>query len=361
MIQYHVHDLADEIWFRIYSYLEEEVPWRSMSLGGLFREMQVISKDDLSRLMRYARQVPRSFLYERADLIQFAWACRNQIKIEKLDFRNCDGVAEHYLCLHMLKACNLSDLRTFKDRTFWFMEMNQNEDDRLIQQAVALGLPREEIKAHIVDPSIITCVDIQKETTRLLLLHAPKLQKICIETKKHELYLPLITEFSDRLVDLTLKLFEGGTETRSGMLDNDLEQISHFLEPMPRLKKLKINACFPASFRVRSKSLTKLDVRGCLEGFWIQQCYCPKLKIFRMSYHIHKKDWTGAIPIAKVKTQTEIEDTYRKLKSSLQDYTAEEVPCSGLVVPGTCKMRLFIFNSMEPTKLYISRQNSLYG
>jgi len=349
MLRHHAHDFVDEIWFRIYSYLEEEVqPWRSMTLGGLFREMMLISKDDLARLMRYARQVPRSFLYDREDLIQFAWACRNRIKIEKLDFRNCD-VAEHCLCLFMLKACNLKDLRTFKDRTFWFVKMNPSEDDRLIQHAIEMGLPRQEIEVRIEDRSTITCIDIQKETTRLLLLHAPKLQKICIETKKHELYLPLITVFSDRLVDLTLKLFEGGTETRSGMLDNDLEQISYSLEPMPRLEKLKINACFPASFRIRSKSLTKLDVRGCLEGFWIQQCYCPKLDIFRMSYHIHKKDWTGAIPIARIKTEIELEDAWRKRKSFLQRYTAEEIPCAGLAVPGTCKMRLFIFN-MEPSK-----------
>eukprot|EP00979_Chaetoceros_neogracilis_P018858 scaffold11341_cov338-Chaetoceros_neogracile.AAC.1 len=68
-----------------------------------------------------------------------------------------------------------------------------------------------------------------------------------------------------------------------------------------------------------------------------------------MSYHIHKKDWTGAIPIARIKTEIELEDAWRKRKSFLQRYTAEEIPCAGLAVPGTCKMRLFIFN-MEPSK-----------
>jgi len=418
-VNVHVHELADEIWFNIYSFLLEEeeedhvtVTRRSMScLSGLYRILVVVSKDDRSRLMRYAQQVPHSFVYDKQDpnLLQFEWACRNRIKIDKLDFRSCDSIAEHLLCLNMLKNCNLIDLKTFKDRTFWFSNTADADADadagtnstttttagtrrtRTIsctrsrtrtrarndnnRQAARFGEPLLEAimtkgtttttttlyndkngnappPPRTTTPATtnininISSTDIQRETTKLLSMNAPALSKICIESKKHKLYIPLLTALplSNNLQDLTLKLFEGGTRTRSGKLDHDLEQITHAVEHMPRLKKLKLNACFPASFQIRSNSLTKLDVMGCLHGFWIDHCVCPNLKIFRMSYHVHEKDWTGAIPIDKDGIQKDLEDSCRKRGSFVEDYTAKEVPCAGLLVPDGCKMSLFIFN-----------------
>jgi len=407
----HVHELADEIWFNIYSFLLEEeednvtgVIQRSMSLGGLYRILAVVSKDDQSRLMRYVQQVPHSFVYDKqhANLLQFEWACRNRIKIDKLDFRTCDSIADRLLCLNMLKTCSLTELTTFKDRTFWFSNStacttitagtattacttttttttttgtttagtrrrrtiscprtctrSRNNNNR---QAARFGVPLEEITtttngtrtngngpSRTTHINILSTTDIQRETIKLLSMNAPILRKICIESKKHKLYLPLLTALplSNNIQDLTLKLFEGGTRTRSGKLDHDLEQITHAVEHMPHLKKLKLNACFPASFQIRSNSLTKVDVRGCLQGFWVDLCVCPNLQIFRMSYHMHKRGWTGAIPIDKHGIQNDLEDSYWKRGSFMEDYTAKGLPCAGLFVPDSCNMSLFIFN-----------------
>lgn len=346
----HIHDLVDEVWFMIISYLEEEIPWRSMDLCAVFRTFYCVSKTEYARMLRYAKQVPHNFRYDQEDLIQFVWACRQRIKLGKVDFRMCDSFSDYFLCMHMLKSCNTLDLKILKMRTFW-LSNDKWKNRQILKEVAKLGLNVAALvpQLHIPKDCFLqgsSCQRIQSIICTYILDHVPALRKICVESKTHELHFPLLTHYRQHLEDLTLKLFEGGDceslESSGNTLDDHLEKVTSIVATMPKLKKLKINACFRASFRVRSPSLTKIDVRGCMGGFWITECTCPKLKVLRMSYYLQKSEWTGVIPLSKQEVEDDLKDTEKHRETWIEDYAAKDLPCKGLEVPGNCNIKLFI-------------------
>jgi len=365
----HIHDLADEIWFLIISFLKEEMPCRSMDLCTVFRILYLVSKKDHARMIRYARHVPQNFRYAQEDLIQLVWACQHQIKIGRADFRMCDNYSDYILCMHMLRTCNTMDLKILKIRTFWLSNDNVSKNKRILKKASKLGLVVSWTPFPAQQQQNVSCQQVQSAMSCLIKEHVPQVKKICIEGKSHELDIPLITHYKQYLEDLTFKIFrcweEGdhASESESQQqrrqqrqqqqnhpnsipLDRHLEQVTNVVAFMPNLKKLKINACFSSSFRVRSSSLTKIDVRGCAGGFCITECICPKLKVLRMSYYIPQRLWTGAIPLSKQKVEEDIIQDELKNNggnsAAIQDFQAQNLPCIGLHVPGDCTIKLFL-------------------
>lgn len=364
--QIHIHDLADEIWFTIIAFLQEEIPWRSMDLCTVFRIFYLVSKKDHARLIKYAKQVPQKFRYAQEDLIQLVWACQHEIKLGRADFRSCDGYSDYILCMHMLRCCNTLDLKILKIRTFW-LSNDDLKNRRILKMATKLGLV---VSLGCLPPlhhqqGPMSCQQVQSAISCLIVQQVPALRKICIESKTHELDIPLLEYYKYHLVDLTLKLFKWGAgygsrqeqqlqqqqqqqqhnQNRIQLLDNHLEQVTQVVSLMPKLKKFKINACFPASFRIFSSSLTKIDVRGSMGGFWITECTCPKLKLLRMSYYICKSEWTGAIPLSKEKVQEDLLQGVLNNHGStavIQDFEAKKLPCMGLNVPDDCNIKLFL-------------------
>jgi hypothetical protein len=285
----------------------------------------------------------------------------------------------------MLRSCDTRDLQILKLRTFWLS--NDALKNRLILREVfKLGLvvswtplslqppphldpqqqqQQQQQKQKLKQPlkfQNVSCQQVQWAMSCLIMEQVPKLKKICVESKTHELDIPLLAHYKQHLEDLTLKLFRwGGSVGENGgdssqqqqqhyprstiQLDSHLEQVTSVVSLMPKLKKLKINACFQASFRVSSSSLTKLDVRGSMGGFWISECSCPKLKILRMSYHIGKNQWTGVIPLSKQKAEGDLLQGFLHNHGSnamIQDFQARKLPCMGLNVPGDCIIKLFL-------------------
>jgi len=329
----HASDLPDEIWFRCYSFLHNKAHWESLSFHDLFRSMSSVSKDVHNRLLRYVKQVPQDFIYEEDDgnLDAILWACRNQIKLGKVDFRSCESCAEFNLCLLMLRMCNITDMHTLKIKTFWFAD-DELKTLRIAHLAFRAGVHLDEVLKEI-NP-----IDFQKNLARCIHKRCRALRKVSVSSKHNEMHIPLITAFSKTLVDVTLKLFEGSDGVEAG---NDLEAFSHVVTNMPKLKKLKINACLKASISVKSKSLTKIDVRSSLGGFYISKCVCPSLAIFRSSYFVKDNRWNGVRPVARICVQEELEKNYAEDKRII-DLQVSSNPFHGMHVPETCIVRTFL-------------------
>jgi hypothetical protein len=331
---FHIADLPDEIWFRFYSFLHTKAHWESLSFNELFRSMSSVSKEGNGRLMRYVQQVPQDFTYEEdnGNLDALLWACRNQIKLGKVDFRSCDSCFEFNLCLLMLRRCNITDMHILKIKTFWLAN-DEFKNMGIAQKVIEAGIPADEILKPM------SPFDFQRELASCVQKRSRALRKVAVLCKHNEIYIPFFTNFSQTLVDVTLKLFEGIDANRSS--GNDLQAFTNVVTNMPKLKKLKINACLTASISVKSDSLTKIDVRSSLGGFLIDECICPSLGLFRSSYFVKDSSWNGVRPVARIDVQEELEKKYAEDKRVI-DMQVRSNPFLGMHVPDSCIVRLYL-------------------
>lgn len=326
----HITDLPDELWFRTYSFLHTTSPCESLSINELFQTVNCVSKEENARLMRYVRQVPQDFRYEEGieNLDALIWACRNGMKLGKVDFRTCDSPIEFNLCLLMLRSCNIRDMQVLKIKNFWLAN-DKHKSQSILQQLIKAGIPADEVN-YPMNP-----VDFQKQISTCVKENTRALRKICIESKHDELYMPFFTNFSRTLNDVTVKLFEGMGST------DCLQELMDAVNEMPKLKKLKMNACMKASVSVKSMSLKKIDVKSSLGGFVVKECICPSLTILRASYFVEDKCWNGVMPMAKIEMQKALENNYVKEKC-IVDIQAGSNEFHGMLVPDSCNVRLYL-------------------
>lgn len=331
-----ITDLPDEIWFRFYSFLHKKAHWQSLSFNELFSSMSSVSKNDYCRLMRYVQQVPQDFVYEEdnGNLDALLWACRNRIKLGKVDFRSADSCVEFNLCLLMLQRCNITDMHKFKMKTFWLTH-DKSKAFCIANKVIQAGIPSDEVLKPI-NP-----IDFQRELAIIVKKRSSGLKKVAVSTKHNEIYMPFFTNLSKSLVEVTLKLFEGIDANRS--LGNDLQAFTNAIPHMLKLKKLKINACMKATISVKSGSLTKIDVRSSLGGFLIDECVCPSLAILRSSYFVKDSSWNGVRPVDRATVQEQLEKNYAEDKRVI-DILVRSNPFSGMQVSESCKVKLFLQN-----------------
>ena len=87
--------------------------------------------------------------------------------------------------------------------------------------------------------------------------------------------------------------------------------------------------------------MTKIDVRSSLGGFYISECVCPSLAIFRSSYFVKDNRWNGVRPVARICVQEELEKNYAQDKRII-DLQVSSNPFHGMHVPETCIVRTFL-------------------
>lgn len=342
-----VSELPDEIWYRVYGFLHHKSPWDSLPFCDLFRSIGFVSKAENARLMRYIKRVPQDFRYDDEvdrNIDAILWACKHKMKLHKVDFRQCETEVEFGLCLYMLRNCNISDLEIFKVKNFWLFQ-DDDRNDRIASKLIEAGLPEDEVYESM-DSSIF-----QEKLAEYVPLHAPKLRKVCLESKRNELhrFIPFFSNIFRTLDDVTLRLFDSSitddTTNLSGMrprgYDADLHAFTEVIEHMPKLKKLKINACFRASIRVKSKSLKKIDVRSSFGGFWVDECICPNLKILRSSYYVKEELWNGVQPVSRIGTHKELKENYAADKRIIE-FSVGKIPFHGMQVPDDCTVNIFL-------------------
>jgi hypothetical protein len=83
-----------------------------LTVGDVFRLMGSVSWEDNRRLFRYFRQVPQDFKYSYSELVTFAWACKNRMKLGGVVSFNSIGRLSLNLYMYMMKSCDISDMHT---------------------------------------------------------------------------------------------------------------------------------------------------------------------------------------------------------------------------------------------------------
>jgi hypothetical protein len=97
--------------------------------------------------------------------------------------------------------------------------------------------------------------------------------------KKGEWHLPVLTNFSNSLEELTLCISPDHEQ------DADLQDLSKSIQQLSKLKKLKLSFLWKrCSFEIESKTIEKIDMTGSEEGCFLDKCICPSLKVFKCNY-----------------------------------------------------------------------------
>ena len=311
-----IHHFVDEIWFLIFSFLTKKEGFYGFqeAIGSLFFTIGHASREDYLRLVRYIQTIPQSYSFDSRRISKLDWACTNRMSLGHVDFW---GIRTNYdlnLCIHLLLSCSIAQLHTFhinlSQRTN-FVTYSRNDTKRIVVD----GVPAEVL--HVPQDAKM----FQKNFSRCIAGKVKKLEKMYICVRKNELYAPFITNFSETLVDLSLAIHCGGKRTKSGSLDEDLEEISHAIERLSLLKRLTIIATPRASFRIRSRSLEEIDTSYSQFGFWVDECICPLLQVFVMNL-LKNGVRNGVMPVSEITDRRHI--------------VVGSCPFVGMQVPDSC-------------------------
>jgi hypothetical protein len=318
--QKHVHDFNDGVWFTIYSYLyfkdsEDEYPTKSSStLHQLSILIGHVSKNDNNRFIRYIQQVPHNF---KVSICRHAgrvlWACRNNMKLGKLDLSNIYFYTQETLSI--LRSCDLGHLHTLKISLSAF-----HYGDGTIYHE-----PTRSIQTNI-------CIPLnQKRTLSLKKLH------LC--TFKNRFFSPLLTNLSQSLEEFVLETFHCGKVTKSGFYDDDFEIITQAVKSLPMLKKLTIKSTSQVSFRIISSSVEEICTSQSSYGFWVDDCKCPSLRLFESRYCPEDGTRNGVKPACRI---TIGEARNALSDSGFVDFRVGSRSFVGMLVPASCIVSLLL-------------------
>lgn len=324
------HDLADEIWFHIYDYLHldrslADEAGANFTFGFIFRTISLVSKDHSKRLLHYAQEVPHDFVYHGFPfgIHEILWACKHYVKVGSVDLSRCKSVVECNLFMYFLRCYNVKDMHTLRialDQDCLYM------GNWLHGEAIQSEIPLE------VMDSLITFSEFQRDFAELVPSRTQALKKLDLSIRKKDIHIPFFSGFSSTLENLTLSIDGSHQETQSGSLDGDLEKITESIECMPMLKKLTLKVSFPVSFRIKSLSLEEIDTTSSIYGFWVDECICRSLKVFRCRY-LDQMTRNGISPDPIL--MNGVIASKKEIKFRVGSH-----PCKGMKVPDCCNINL---------------------
>jgi hypothetical protein len=142
--------------------------------------------------------------------------------------------------------------------------------------------------------------DFHQATATLLQRRAPNLTKMRLLLVK-EVFNPIILHVTaSTLVELDLTLMQQLVFSRSDW-SHDVRGtwVTDAIASMPKLTKLSIIVYDFASttFRISSDSLEEINTRGA-NDFFLDECICPKLKVFKCVYVSHIQKINGLMSIS---------------------------------------------------------------
>ena len=368
--------LPDGVWFRVFSFLHRHhdptvhslgiVDNDPLAVGDLFRLMASVSKNDNRRLFRYLKFVPMDFTYSYYELATFAWACKHRMKLGGVVSFTSIGRIALNLYMHMIRSCNIYDMHTL---TLNLHHVSSHVSRHFRRSAMENNIPEEVLKVPM------SPMEFQTQYADYLRKHSginrtPSLKKLHLRIRKDEFHAPFLTSFSQSLEELSLNILkeernvtenenenenENGANdatasvtvsTKRGSYDDDLEQMSAAIQKLPKLKKLTICANMQAVFRIRSKSLEEINTKPSSIGFWVNECICPSLKLFRSRYHFPIRRGYGQDPgvpygngLTPVFTcyRDDVKDKFRNEKRLNElEVHAGSHPFVGMQVPSSC-------------------------
>lgn len=282
-----VQTLPDGVWFRIYSFLHRHhdpillgrVDNDSLAVGDLFQVLASVSRDHNRRLFRYLQLVPQDFTYSYYELSTFAWACKHKMKLGGVVSFTSIGRIALNLYMHMIRSCNIYDMHTL---TLNLQHVSSHVSHHFRTSAMENNIPKEVLQAPM------SPVDFQQQYVEYIKEHLgvrmPSLKKLHLRIQKDEFNALFLKTFSQSLEELSLHILERDDIAKNKSHDHDLEKISEAIACLPKLKKLRICADLQASFRIRSASLEEINTIDSAFGFWVKECICPSLNLFKSRY-----------------------------------------------------------------------------
>lgn len=329
-------DIGDGLWFQIYSYLrcrEGHYDFGAREgLGSLFLTIGLVSKELHAYLLRYVQLIPQDFRYLRGSqrVPKLLWACKRRIALGSVDFWDVSSTFDYSLCMYMIRSCSIINLRSFQ------IGMTSKEG---VGSFSRFKSKYPHVAKELSWP--YTVLDFQRDfAAHIPTQAANSLEYMHISMFKHQpLHLPFLTNFASTLVNLSLGINGAGSQTKSGVLDDDLEGITEAIETLHSLRTLKLNAShLEVSFRIKSLSLRKVDMGMSYYGFWVDECICPSLDIFVCDYRVLDGQRNGLKPMFKVSDA----DIKESLKNHRAAFSAEHYSFVGFQVPSSCTILLHL-------------------
>jgi len=329
--------IPDEIWFNIYSFMynrsfsaDDTDHYSDAGIYHLFRNLAYVSPDVYHSLLRYVRHTP---LKVYGDLFfstiakevfeRIAWLCKHKVKIGEYKIGSY-GTNEFTFIKYILTSCDITQLEACHlDLRVWH---------GAIAESFAAPVPAA-IPSHAFQEcsNVMTTAEFQRFFAEYVLARAISLKRMKIDVKIAGLHLPLLMNLSDSLEELELRIF--------AVDDCICEDLSRAIGQLSKLKKLKVYALFKGSCHIYSSSLEEIDVIDCWNGFFIDKCHCPSLKMFKCT-HTHKVNGSalsnGIRPVVPF-SEEERKDMEAKKVVTM---TAGSRTFIGMKVPETCMVSI---------------------
>ncbi len=326
-----IFDFADEIWFHIYSYLHLErfladKDGANFTFGNFLNTMSLVCKGHCALLSKYVRKVPHDFVYQGFPfgIREMLWACENNVKVNSIDLTFCRSLVECNVFLYFLKYYNVRDLQTLR------IALDQDclyTGHWMTGIALRYGIPCEDLYC------LNTFTEFQSSLTKLLPSRMCSLKRLDLKIRKMDIYIPLLVVFSNVLEHLDLSLDENVGDVDLELLDGKLDEVFVAIEGMTKLKKLKLKVSFPISFSINSSSLEEIDTSESASGFRVGKVMCASLKKITFKYDVDR--------FLRIENRRSLDQSFVLGKKDLE-FCASIHPCQGIVVPGSCIIRMVV-------------------
>ena len=284
----------------IYSYLcspvaKEEEGESQNGVSTLLLSMGLVSKQFHQNVRLYIRLIPFKFHIDGSTRFYLPiWMIRNQCKISSISM-DCLTSLHAGLSLSALRNCDISSLTSIDMN--WGMQCIALASEAEHQKAIDCGLSPTFVN---LSTFISGNYDFHQATATLLQRRAPNLTKMRLLLVK-EVFNPIILHaIASTLVELDLTLMQQLVFPRNNW-SQDVRGtwVTDAIASMPKLTKLSIIVYDFASttFRISSESLEEINTRGA-NDFFLDECICPKLKVFKCVYISHIQKINGLVSIS---------------------------------------------------------------
>lgn len=292
--------LCTDMKYMIYSYLcspvvKEEDGESQNGVSTLLLSIGLVSKQFHQNVRLYIRLIPFKFQIDGSSRFYLPiWMIQNQCKISSISM-DCLTSLHAGLSLSALRNCDISFL-TSMDMN-WGMQCIALASEAEHQKAIDCGLSPTFVN---LSTFISGNYDFHQATATLLQHRAPNLTKMRLLLVK-EVFNPIILHATAlTLVELDLTLMQKLVFSRNDW-SHDVRGtwVTDAIASMPKLTKLSIIVYDYASttFRIRSESLEEINTRGA-NHFFLDECICPKLKVFKCVYISHIQKTNGLMSIS---------------------------------------------------------------
>lgn len=295
-----LESFSTEIIYIIYSYLcspilNEDEGESQNGISSLVLSMGLVSKHFHQIVQLFTRQIPLKFHVDGNTRFHLpVWMIRNQCKLSSITM-DCFTSLHAGLSLKALRNCDISSL-TSMDLN-WGMQCIALASEAEHRKAIECGLSPSFANLSTV---ISGTYDYHQATATLLQNRAPNLTKMRLLLVKQTFNPIILHVTASTLVELDLTLMQQIAFPQNDWVHDIRGQwVTNAIASMPRLTKLNIIVYDFAKtiLKIRSDSLEEINTRSA-NHFFLEECICPKLKVFKCVYISHIRKMNGLMSIS---------------------------------------------------------------